>query len=133
MKHIFKKLVLITILIAPTFNLSGCAYYFTNCNKFAVGSQQYHECLAAHDVKEAQYVLGLEAYETGDIKTAKKWLKRAARPESKTIPVYMPPVGGQKYGTIMYFDKPSPQPGHSDARILLNKIEDEEKKKNDGI
>ncbi len=52
-------------------------------------------------------------------KTALKWLKLAATPSSGRSAVYMLPVGGAAYGTVMMMDTGQATAGHGKAQFLL--------------
>ncbi|MCP5382255.1 MAG: sel1 repeat family protein [Kordiimonadaceae bacterium] len=112
------------ILVIPLLILSGCAAGFQDCGKYA-GTDNYKICMASQGDKEMQYQLGLAAYKAMDMDTAIKWLKKAAEPVSDDKMMYMPPVGGQKYGMVTRMPDTNPKPGHPEAQKLLAKIYEE--------
>lgn len=99
--------------------LPGCSIFIEDCTKHANDPEAYRQCSASQGDSQAQYELGLEAYEQQDYKTALKWLKLAAASDSGRTAVYMPPAGGQKYGTVMMMDTGQGTAGHSGAQRLL--------------
>ncbi|MCP5381041.1 MAG: sel1 repeat family protein [Kordiimonadaceae bacterium] len=117
MQFTLKFLVLIKL---PT-SVADCSYSIANCNYFS-GTTKYNTCVASQGDKEIQNQLGLTAYHAGDMNTAIKWLKKAAEPVSDDKLMYMPAVGGQKYGTVMRIPDKNPVPGHRGAQGLLARI-----------
>ncbi len=109
------------ILIVVSITLSGCAGLY-NCSRITDNPAAFQECQAKNGNSNAQYELGLAAYEIGNIETAIKWLKKAASPDTALSHIYMPPVGGQKYGSVLSLPKSNPYPGHKEAQLLLSKI-----------
>lgn len=65
-------------------NVSGCAGLY-NCGRITDNPSAFQECQAKNGIPEAQYEMGRKAYEAGDIKTAIKWLSKAARDNHETI------------------------------------------------
>jgi len=114
--------------------LGGCTTSGLLCGgEPATGSGARHirweACKARHGDKEYQYQIGRRYWEGDglphDRAEAVKWLSRAAEPvESSRTYVYVPPVGSRKFGTVQGFDMPG-EPGHPEARRLLEKIRSE--------
>ena len=108
--------------------ISGCAsgsMLSQDCNTFKDNPGEYRKCNASNGNQQAQFELGREAYVKGDLKTAKNWLRRAAQTRPHRIPVYVPPVGSQTVGRVMYVDSNNGTVGHTEARRLLKKINEE--------
>jgi len=106
------------------FILPGCGIFIKDCAKLSGDDEAYQQCLASRGNQQAQYELGLVAYEGKDYKTSLKWLKLAASQHSGRTAVYTPPVGGQKYGTVMMMDSGPATAGHAGAQSLLADIYD---------
>ncbi len=117
-------LIVACSILGGIYPLFGCAYSLTDCSTLT-GTAEYDECLASQGNKHKQYELGLAAYEAGDVDTAIKWLEMAAEPIESDNMVYMPPVGGQSYGTVMRLPEQKGMPGHIGAQKLLARIYDE--------
>jgi len=123
MKYMSRKTISFTIiLVLALLSLAGCSMFIKDCGKLSGDETAYRHCTASQGNAQAQYELGLAAYELADYQTALKWLKLAAAPDSGRIPVYMPPVGGQKYGTVMMMDSGRATAGHRAAQSLLAEI-----------
>jgi len=101
---------------------------YQDCSIYVNDELAMRECHASNGDKVSQYEMGFAAYQAGDIKTAKKWLSRSAYDEPKTLPIYSPPVGGEKSGTIIYVQRPMAMPGYYPAKELLKKIKNEDHK-----
>lgn len=99
--------------------LSGCAILLPDCGKLGDKPDEYRTCRANQGDKQSQYERGLIYYEKADYKNALKWLKLAASAVSGKTAIYMPPVGGQKYGTVMNMDSGMASSGHNGAKRLL--------------
>lgn len=99
--------------------LPGCSLFVKDCSKLSGDAGSYQQCLASQGNNQAQYELGLEAYRQEDYKTALKWLKLAATPSSGRSAIYMPPVGGATYGTVMMMDTGQATAGYGKAQSLL--------------
>ena len=101
----------------PLLVLCGCAGGFQDCGQYA-GTDWYTECLVSNGDQEAQYQLGLAAYQAGDTDTAIKWLEKAAEITGERNSVSIPGTQLNSftgYGTL----------GNYDAQILLAKIYEE--------
>lgn len=109
--------------------VTGCTSIGFRCDTLLVGSIEQRECLAIGGNKNAQYQLGLDASNAGDHKAALRWLEMAAKPISSSQSIYVPPVGGQKYGTVMMLNNGVGSAGHVEARSLIEKIRKDEKNK----
>lgn len=120
MKH-FVRNITSTILFLV---LPGCSLLIPDCSKVSYDPEAYRKCIASQGNSQAQYELGLLAYGREDYKAALKWLRMAAAPSSGRTPIYMPPVGGQKYGTVMMMDTGKATAGHGKAQSLLAEIYD---------
>ena len=118
MKYIFLKISLVIASLA----LQGCSIFIKDCTKLSGDRGAYRECTASQGNTKAQYELGVQAFEAKEYKNALKWLKLAATPNSGRMPIYMPPVGGQKYGTVMMMDSGQATQGHRAAQLLLAEI-----------
>lgn len=103
------------------FLLTSC-FIGKNCQELSDDPLAYRQCIASQGDKQAQYELGLEAYDAGDTKTALKWLRLSARPIPSKTPIYSPPVGNETVGTILMLDNGIASPGHPAAQALLKKI-----------
>jgi len=104
--------------------LPGCSLLIPDCSKLSNYPEAYRKCTASQGNQQAQYELGLEAYGQEDYKTALKWLRMAAAPSSGRTPIYMPPVGGATYGTVMMMDTGTATAGHAKAQSLLAEMYD---------
>jgi len=104
--------------------LSGCSIFVKDCTRLSGDRESYRACTASQGNQQAQYELGLAAYGQGDYKVALKWLKLAATPNSGRTAVYMPPVGGATYGTVMMMDTGQATAGHGQAQALLAEMYD---------
>ncbi|WP_417318116.1 tetratricopeptide repeat protein [Emcibacter sp.] len=103
--------------------LNSCAgLLLPDCSKVRDDFEKFRECRAKNGDREAQYNIGREAFVDEDYKTALKWLKIAAEPNSGYTYIYIPPVGSQKYGTTKRVDTHDAHPGHSGAQTLLAEI-----------
>jgi hypothetical protein len=83
-------------------------------------------CHATNGDRSAQVTLA-RAYETGaglpqDMKMAVEWYRRAAAPKTGKMPVYVAPVGNQKYGNVMMLDSGTETPGDAWAQFRLGEI-----------
>lgn len=107
-------MTVLLVLVMP-----GCSIFVKDCTKLSQDPAAYRQCQASQGNVTAQYELGLQAYETKDYKVALKWLKLASSSSSGRTPIYMPPVGGQQYGTVMMMDTGQATAGHAKAQILL--------------
>ncbi|MEZ5757151.1 MAG: hypothetical protein R3D86_02900 [Emcibacteraceae bacterium] len=104
--------------------LCGCAAGFQDCGQYAgqeIYSEKYTECLAANGDQEAQYQLGLAAYEAGDTDTAISWLKKSAKPRDNRTPVFIP-KGNSGDVRIEMRETGLSKPGYIEAERLLEKI-----------
>lgn len=102
--------------------ITSCTSLGFQCDTLPVGSIEQQNCLAIGGDKDAQYQLGLEAYNVGDRKTALRWLEMAAKPIPSKIPIYSPPVGNGKVGTVMMLNNGIGEAGHPKAQSLIDKI-----------
>lgn len=98
--------------------------FIPDCTKLSGDPLAYRQCIASQGNTNAQYELGVRAFEEQDYPAALKWLKLAAAPNSGRTAVYMPPVGGQAYGTVMMMDSGLATAGHAGAQSLLAQIYD---------
>ncbi|QDE26296.1 sel1 repeat family protein [Paremcibacter congregatus] len=119
MMTLLTKFCLVSLLVLI---LPGCSMFARDCAKLAADPAAYRACQAGQGDAQAQYELGLAAYDARDYATARRWLKLAATPSSGRTPIYMPPVGGQTYGTVMMMDTGSASAGHRGAQLLLAEI-----------
>jgi uncharacterized protein Smg (DUF494 family) len=80
------------ILIMITTSVSGCASggFQNNFSDLSDDPTAFRQCSASQGNQQAQYELGLEAFNSGDIDTALKWLNRAAQSRPHSFPVYIP-------------------------------------------
>lgn len=90
------------------------------------GALELLNCRALGGDKSAQVTLA-RAYETGvgvprDMKKAVRWYKRAATPASGNTPVYMAPVGDQRYGQVQNIQTGPAVPGDIWAQYRLGEI-----------
>ncbi|MBT6032383.1 MAG: hypothetical protein HOH19_07390 [Kordiimonadaceae bacterium] len=118
-----KNIILIIILSA---NITGCTSIGFRCDTLPVGSTEQRKCFAIGGDKNVQYSLGKDAYIAGDTKTALRWLKMATKPILNTQSVYVPAVGGQKYGTVMVLNNGMGSNGHAEAKVLIERIRENE-------
>ncbi|PHZ86702.1 sel1 repeat family protein [Paremcibacter congregatus] len=102
--------------------LPGCSMFVRDCATLAADPVAYRACQAGQGDAQAQYEMGRAAFDAQDYATARRWLKLAATPHSGRTPIYMPPVGGQTYGTVMMMDTGSASAGHRRAQLLLAEI-----------
>lgn len=72
------------ILVVFPISLSGCAGLY-NCSRITDNPSAFQECQAKNGNQEAQYKMGLAAFNDGKTKTAIKWLKKAAKDTHETI------------------------------------------------
>jgi len=118
MIDILRVIVTVILLMA----LPGCSLFIADCSKLVDDLAAYRKCTASQGDSQAQYELGLQAFEAKDYKMALKWLKLAATPNSGRSAVYMPPVGGATYGTVMMMDTGQATTGHKGAQALLKEM-----------
>jgi len=123
--EVMNKIILIIIMTA---SVTGCTSIGFRCDTLPMGSIEQRECLAIGGDKSAQYRLGLDAYNDGDKKTALRWLEMAAEPTSSIQSVYVPAVGGQGYGSVMMLNNGMGSAGHFEAKVLIEKIREDDKK-----
>lgn len=118
------RLILVT---AITLILPACTTLGTKpADCFRFGAETPFEELqksACSGAEWAEFELA-EAYEYGDgveqdLKRAVQWYKQAAQTESGETYIYMPPVGGSKYGTVMPITSGTPSLGHAGAQYRL--------------
>lgn len=109
------------ILSFLTTNLFGCAYSFTNCNRYA-GTNEYNECLAVQGNQQKQYELGVSAYNVGNTKDAVKWLEMASAPNAPIGYFTNPMVGNEISGPLMFRNSRDAHPGHREAQLLLARL-----------
>ena len=83
---------------------------------------EYRSCLAGNGVKEYEFRMGMEAYLVGNYKEAIGYFRSAAVDEPKVISIYQPPVGNQKYGSILRIDNGMAEAGHKGAKYMLSEI-----------
>ena len=103
------------ILILISYNLFGCTGFY-NCSKLQDNPSAFQQCQAKNGDDEAQYQLGRQAYENGDIKTALKWLRKAAHDTQETMITF------DKEGRVRSNITGKVIRGHYDARMLLAHI-----------
>lgn len=120
------------VILAPMLLAAGCSLPGMNCpvqSSPAAAGQTALEalnCQAIGGNKGAQISLA-RAYETGiglpsDMKKAVEWYKRAGTPTTGQTPVYIAPVGNQKYGTVQTFQTGPETPGDAFAQFRLGEI-----------
>lgn len=106
------------ILLLLLLSVGGCSVFYRDCSKLT-GEVVTLQCLASQGSEQAQYELGRVAYQAEDYKTALKWLKLAAAVKPARTAIYVPPVGGQTYGSVMMMDTATGSNGHPGAQSLL--------------
>ena len=111
---------MLTLLVAFSASLSGCAYALQDCSKL-VGTSDYNLCLAENGDQEAQYQLGLAAYEAGNTDEAIKWLEKAAKRRDNRTPIFIP-KGNSGDVRIEMRETGLSKPGHTGAQRLLEEI-----------
>ena len=114
----FTMNVLLLIILAVI--VSGCAGLY-NCGRITDNPSAFQECQAKNGMPEAQYQMGLIAYNEGDTKTAIKWLKKAAKDTHETYIGFRDAnndsgfiVTQERTGNVIR--------GHRKARNLLERI-----------
>ena len=121
--YIFSRIIKLCrtglILSHPMLFLSGCTAGFQDCYQYA-GTEKYTECLASNGDQEAQYQLGLAAYQARNMDTAIKWLKKASKINRERMTLYTNSDVAETLETGNY------EPGHKGAINLLEKILKEE-------
>ena len=121
MQFTMKFLILIFIVA----NLSGCAGLYS-CSRISDNPSAFLECQAKNGNPEAQYQMGLTAFNEGKIDNAVKWLKKAAKPRDNRTPIFIP-SGNSGNVKIRMEETGLSKPGHFEAQQLLNKINEEDK------
>jgi hypothetical protein len=108
--------------------LASCSLPRVDCPTQVAGASNFAalSCHAGRGDRSAQITLA-RAYETGvglarDMKKAVHWYKRAATANPGTMPVYIPAVGQQKYGTVLTVDTGPAHPGDAWAQFRLGEI-----------
>ncbi|MCP5382197.1 MAG: hypothetical protein H6912_07485 [Kordiimonadaceae bacterium] len=104
----------------PLIALCGCTAGFQDCGQYA-GTDRYTECLASNGDQEAQYQLGLAAYQAGNTDTAISWLEKSAKPRDNRTPVFIP-KGNSGDVRIEMRESGLSKPGHIAAQELLDRI-----------
>lgn len=112
------------IIMLSSLIISGCAggLFNQDCSKLPVNSLEKKECSASQGDQQAQFELGVEAFNAGDTNSAIKWFERAAQKRPSRLPIYVPPVGNQSAGAIMLVETNNGTNGHGSANFLLYKI-----------
>lgn len=108
---------------------TSCSLPGTDCPPQPPGSSSNYSALACHAAngdRSAQLTLA-RAYEVGvglprDMNKAISWYRRAAASKSGKLPIYVAPVGNQKYGHVMMLDTGPTEPGSAWAQFRLGEI-----------
>jgi TPR repeat protein len=133
-KHVSWSLSAIVSISAAT-QIAGCAApYQKPCvaptvagsTAAAVYDLAYLSCKASQGDKGALLALG-KSYETGDqvetnLARAANYYAQAAKPETKVVYVYSPPVGAESYGRTLALPGGEIIPGLPEANYLLGKM-----------
>lgn len=125
----------ISLILLPALLLAGCSLPGVSCAvrpqaaTTGTADQSAFELLRcrAYDGDKAAQVTLARAYETGtglprDMKKAVGWYKRAATPAPGSTPVYIAPVGNQKYGWTQNIQAGTAIPGDTWAEFRLGEI-----------
>ena len=133
MRHFRGALVLIAGLVAASCTLPG----MTGCNKPTRANAAtdpdgfaaiFCRALEGDDDDEYRYAELLESLAEHNedpartMKEAIRWYKMAAGQSSGSIPVYMAPVGNQKYGWVMNVRTGTATPGDARAQFRLAEL-----------
>ena len=107
--------------------LTSCGTFRKDCSQLYSGfgqeeSLEYRSCKAGNGDKEYEFQLGMAAYLLGKYKEARTLFQSATYDEPSTISIYQPPVGNQKYGSILRNDNGLAEAGHLSAKYMLSEI-----------
>lgn len=100
---------------------SSCGTMHTDCRNLIDDRDAYRLCAAQQGNQVSQYELGVAALEAKDYEVGIDWLKRAARQRSSELPLYVEPIGRERF-TPNFSEAGPPMAGHRGAQRLLAQI-----------
>lgn len=121
----FDKKFKITIFIFSLLLLSSCSTMQQDCGVLAGDRDAYRNCMAEQGNQNAQFELGMAAFEGEDFDAAINWFKRAARPRASQNPAYLEGPAKSRRDIAYEEDIKPGLPGHNTALRMLVRIYEE--------
>ena len=119
--RVFKAALLVLSLVM----LSSCSTMQQDCSSLIDDRDGYRNCMADQGNQNAQFELGMIAFEGQDYDKAIGWFKRAARPRADQIPNYLDSPAKSRSDITHDETMKSALPGHNTALRMLVRIYDE--------
>ena len=119
------KIIKVTIFVFTLLLLSSCSTMQQDCRSLSGDRDAYRNCMADQGNQNAQFELGMAAFEGKDYDRAIDWFKRAARPRASQYPAYLEGPAKSRSDIAYEEDMKPGLPGHNTALRMLVRIYEE--------